>query len=57
MPTLSKDEIQIILNALGSARSLILGEYESLQDDDLRVEYDEVLKQIDKAFDTLKNDK
>ena len=56
MSTLNTNEIEIILNALGNARSLISGEYESLQDEDLKLEYDQVLEQIDNALNTLKND-
>ena len=39
--------------AINSAYSLISGEYESLCDDDLREEYDEVLHLLTEAMDEL----
>lgn len=56
MSNFNTEKVEIIFNALRSAHSLISDEYESLQDDDLKLEYDEVLKQIDKALGTLKDD-
>lgn len=47
---MDKSKIQYAIN---SAYSLISGEYESLCDDDLREEYDEVLHLLTEAMDEL----
>ena len=47
---MDKSKIQYAIN---SAYSLISGEYESLCDDDLREEYDEVLHLLTEAMDDL----
>ena len=47
---MDKSKIQYSIN---SAYSLISGEYESLCDDDLREEYDEVLHLLTEAMDEL----
>ncbi len=44
-----------IYNALMSAYSLISDEYDSLCDEDLKDEYDDVLHSLEIAIDELKN--
>jgi len=46
---------QFIINALEEALSLISEEYESLQDDELRQKYDDVIEKIHRAIKQAKN--
>lgn len=52
---MKKDELQLIINALEEALSLITGEYESLQDEELQQEYDGVIEKLQNAIKKAKN--
>lgn len=50
-----KENLESVVNALKEALSLILEEYESLQDDDLRQKYDVVIEKLEAAIKLIKN--
>ncbi len=47
---MKKEELQPIINALEEALSLILEEYETLQDEELKQKYDGVVEKLEKAI-------
>lgn len=49
--------MQNILNTLEEVQHLILEEYQSVADDDLRQRYDNVLEKIKVAINQVKNNK
>lgn len=51
---MENNKLNFIIFTLEEALSLILEEYESLQDDELKVKYDEVIKNLQKAIKQIK---
>lgn len=52
---MNDEKLQFIANALEEALSLILEEYETLQDEELKQKYDSVIKKLQKAIKQTKN--
>lgn len=52
---MKKVELQSIINALEEALSLILEEYETLQDEELKQKYDSVIEKLQNAIKQAKN--
>lgn len=52
---MNNEKIQSIVNALEEALSLILEEYETLQDEELRQKYDSVIEKLQNAIKQAKN--
>lgn len=52
---MNNEKTQLIISALSEALSLISGEYETLQDEELREEYDNVIEKLQNAIKQAKN--
>ena len=52
---MKNENLQSIIYASEAALSLILDEYESLQDDELRKQYDSVITKLQNAIKLLQN--
>jgi len=52
---MSNEKLQSIINALEEALSLILEEYETLQDVELKQKYDDVIEKLQKAIKRAKS--
>ncbi len=50
----NKDKPQLVINALEEALSLISEEYETLQDEELRQKYDNVIEKLQNAIKEAK---
>lgn len=51
---MNNEKSQLIINALSEALALISGEYETLQDEELREEYDNVIEKLQNAIKQAK---
>lgn len=48
---MTDEELKLIINALEEALSLILEEYETLQDEEWKQKYDSVIEKLQKAIE------
>ena len=51
---MNNKSLQSVINVLEEALSLILEEYETLQDDELKQKYDDVIEKLQKAIKQIK---